>query len=104
MRFSDSNPPLIGSEVWFIEEDYRTNRSIVRSGLVFAKMLRYGMGPLIIVDIVSATTEDMSQRLYHYQECNDDDNDDTKRCSPEALFDSAEAAGKSVIINKGESK
>jgi hypothetical protein len=93
MKFSSTNLPELGSKVWFVtedvqigREDVQTGRPVIKSGFVFAHMLRYGIiGALILVDIEVVRPEDMEQT-----------EEDLDRYSPEFLFDSAEAAGASI--------
>ncbi len=85
MQFSSDNFPGLGSVVWFIEKDVNSDRPIIKSGLIFAQLLRYGLGPLILVDTETSEPENMV--------CSDED---LNRYSPELLFDSAEAAGASI--------
>lgn len=85
MQFDSSNLPKLGSEVWFRDTDIENGRPTIKSGLVFAQLLRYELSPLILVDVEAAKPSDMA----HLDE-------ELNRYDPEFLFDSAEAAGKSL--------
>ena len=58
--FDDNNLPKLGSKVWLVIKDDQTQRSLVKSGLVFAHMIRYHIGPNILVDTTSRTADDMA--------------------------------------------
>lgn len=88
MKFSSSNLPELGSEVWFVEKDVQTGRPVIKSGLVFAHMLRYGIEELILVDTEAVNPEGMAFT-----------DEDLNRYSPDFLFDSAEAAGASIKVS-----
>lgn len=87
MKYDSSNLPELGVKVWFIEEDKKTMRPVVKSGFVFAQVLRYEIGPLILVDTTSIKATDMSQSGA----------DISKRCSPGFLFNSVDSAGKELL-------
>ena len=88
MTFDDNNLPKLGSKVFLVEEDKKTKRPLVRSGFVFAHMIRHNIGPLILIDTTSETADDMDQ--------SDDDN---WSGDPSFLYDSAGAAGRAIDIN-----